>query len=51
MTAWTQITNFEIFAFIAVLVFEFLSRKCLLWTLKTIETIENFTGKLLKKYK
>ena len=40
MTASTQLTNTETFAFIAVLVFKLLSRK-----------VPNFTGKLLQNYK
>ena len=42
MIASTQIANTEIFAFIAILVFELLSRKVLL---------VNFTAKLLQSYK
>ena len=40
MTAFTQITNTEIFAFIAVLVFELLTRKLFLKTEKTTETVK-----------
>ena len=40
MVASTQITNTEIFAFIAVQVFELLSRKVLLINKKTIETVK-----------
>ena len=39
MIASTQITNTEIFVFIAVLVFKLLSRKVVLETEKTIETV------------
>ena len=42
MIASTQITNTEIFAFVAALVFKLLTRKGLF-----IKKIENFTGKLL----
>ena len=38
--ASTQITNTEIFTFIAVLVFKLLSRKVLFITEKTIETVK-----------
>ena len=59
MITSTQITNTEIFAFIAVLVFQLLSRKVLFKNRKAIETIKkqaafeeiaNFTGKLLQSY-
>ena len=60
MIASTQITNTEIFAFIAVLVFKLLSHKVLFKKKKTIETVKsrllfkkiaNFTGKLLQNNK
>ena len=60
MIALTQITNTEIFAFIAVLVFKLLSRKVLFIIEKTkkllksrllFKKIANFTGKLLQNYK
>ena len=65
MIASTQITNTEISALIAVLVFKFLSRKvlfinrkgnrsyylfCIRYTL-LFQKIAHFTGKLLKNYK
>ena len=59
MIALTQITNTEIFAFIAVLVSMLLSRKVLFINRKTIETVKklstfkkiaNFTGKLLQNH-
>ena len=62
MIASTQITNTEIFAFIAVLVFKLLSRKVLFINKKDnrncykvgrllLKKIANFTGKLLQNYK
>ena len=58
MVASTQITNTEIFAFIAVQVFELLSRKVLLINKKDNRNcqkganfLRNFTGKLLQNYK
>ena len=60
MIASTQITNAEVFAFIAVLVFKLLTRNFCLKTEKTIETVKsrllflkiaNFTCKLLQNYK
>ena len=45
MIALTQITNTEIFAFIAVLMFKLLSPRVL------FKKIANFTGKLLQSYK
>ena len=56
--ASTQITNTEIFAFIAVLVFKLLSRKVLFINRKDsrlksrllFKKITNFTGKLLQNY-
>ena len=61
MIASTQITNTEIFAFIAVLVFKLLSRKVLLKNRKDnrkllnsrlpFNKIANFTGKQLRNYK
>ena len=62
MIASTQITNTDIFAFIAVLVFKLLSRKVLLINKKdnrncykvgrlSLKKIANFTGKLLQNYK
>ena len=60
MITSTQITNTEIFAFIAVLVFKLLSRKVLFIIEKTkkllksrllFKKIANFTGKLLPNYK
>ena len=60
MIASTQITNTDIFAFTAVLVFKLLSRKVLFIDRKTTETVKNrllfknianFTGKLLRNYK
>ena len=61
MIASTQITNNEIFAFIAVLVFKLLSRKVLLKNRKDnrkllnsrlpFKKIANFTGKQLRNYK
>ena len=61
MIASTQITNTEIFAFIAVLVFKLLSRKVLFINKKDnrncykvgrllLKKIANFTGKLLQNY-
>ena len=47
MITTTEITNTEIFAFIAVLVFKLLSRKVLFINRKTLETVkEEYTGKL-----
>ena len=49
MITTTEITNTEIFAFIAVLVFKLLSRKILFINRKTLETVKEestFTGKL-----
>ena len=40
MIASTQITNTEIFAFIAVVVFKLLSRMVLFISTKTIETVK-----------
>ena len=40
MIASTQISNTEIFAFIAVLLFKLLGRKVLFKTEKTIETVK-----------
>ena len=62
MIASTQITNTEIFPFIAVLVFKLLSRKVLSINRKEnrncqkegyflFKKIINFTGKLLQNYK
>ena len=62
MIASTQITNTDIFAFIAVLVFKLLSRKVLFINKKDnrncykvgrllLKKIANFTGKLLQNYK
>ena len=60
MIALTQITNTEIFAFIAVLVFKLLNAKVLFINRKDkrnlkirllFKEIENFTGKLLQNYK
>ena len=56
MIASTQITNTEIFAFIAVLVCTLLSRKQkrqkkLLKSRLLFKKIANFTGKLLQNYK
>ena len=58
MIASAQITNSEIFAFIAVLVFKLLSRKVLfkrqqkqLKSRLLFKKITNFTGKLLQNYK
>ena len=60
MITSTQITNTEIFAFIAVLVFKLLSRKVLFIIEKTkkllksrllFKKIANFTGELLPNYK
>ena len=60
MITSTQITNTEIFAFIAVLTFKLLSRKLLFINRKTIETVKksttflknsNFTSKLPQNYK
>ena len=60
MVASTQITNNEIFPFIAALAFKLLNRKVLFVNRKTIETVKtrllfkkivNFTGKLLQNYK
>ena len=61
MIASAQITNTEIFAFIAVLVFILLSRKVLFINRKKqkkllksrlfFKKIANLTGKLLQKYK
>ena len=61
MITSTQITNTEIFAFIAVLVFKLLSRKVLFIDRKDkrnclkvgyfFKKIANFTGKLLQNYK
>ena len=56
MIASTQITNTEIFAFIAVLVFKFLSREVLFINRKDdrkidmllFKKIANFTSKLLQ---
>ena len=48
MIASTQITNTEVFAFIAVLAFKLLSHKDLSWLIFT--KIANFTGKLLQNY-
>ena len=59
MIVSTQITNTEIFAFIAVLVFQLLNRKVLFKNRKDnrknsknkkIKKIANFTGKLPQKY-
>ena len=61
MIASTQITNTDIFAFIAVLVFKLLSRKVLFINKKDnrncykvgrllLKKIANFTGKLLQNY-
>ena len=55
--ASAQITNTEIFAFIAILVFKLLSRKVLFINRKDnkkvvlSKKIANFTGKLLQNYK
>ena len=50
-----QVTNTEIFAFIAVLVFKLFSRKILFINRKEnkllFKKIVNFRGKLLQKYK
>ena len=60
MITSTQITNTEIFAFIAVLVFKLLSSKVLFIIEKTKKLLKsrllskkivNFTGKLLQNYK
>ena len=60
MIALTQITNSEIFALIAVLVFKLLNPKVLFINRKDkrnlkirllFKEIENFTGKLLQNYK
>ena len=62
MIASTQITNTDIFAFIAFLVFKLLSRKVLFINKKDnrncykvgrllLKKIANFTGKLLQNYK
>ena len=62
MIASTQITNTEIFAFIAVIIFKLLSRKVLFINKKKkqykllksrllFKKIANFTGKLLQNYK
>ena len=56
MVASAQITNAEIFTFIAVLVFKLLSRKVLLINRKDKSRLlfkkkANFTGKLLQNYK
>ena len=60
MIASTQITNTEIFGFIAVLVFKLLSRKVLFIKRKDnkllksrllLKKIAHFTGKLLRNYK
>ena len=61
MIASTKITNTEIFAVVAVLVFKLLSRKVLLINKNTqqkllksrplFKEIANFTGKLLQNYK
>ena len=56
MSASTQITNTEIFAFKAVLVFKLLSHKFLFTNRKDNrncqkKAIANFTGKLLQNYK
>ena len=61
MITSTQITNTDIFAFIAVLVFKLLSRKVLFINKKDnrncykvgrllLKKIANFTGKLLQNY-
>ena len=59
MIASTQITNIEIFAFIAVLVFNLLNRKVLFINRKDnkllksrllFEKIANLTGKLMQNY-
>ena len=58
MIASTQITNTEIFAFIAVLVFKLLSREVLFINKKKkllksrllFKKIEIFTGRLLQNY-
>ena len=55
MIASTQIRNIEIFAFIAALVLELLSRKFLFINIKDksrllFKKIANFTGKLLQNY-
>ena len=49
MITSTKLTNTEIFAFIAVLVFKLLSRKVLFRNRKGM--IAYFTGKLLQNYK
>ena len=53
MIASAQITNTEIFAFIAVLVCKLLSRKVLFLNGNFLffKKIVNFTGKLLQNYK
>ena len=60
MTAPTQVTNTEIFVFIAVLVFKLLKRKLLSINRKDNKKLKsrllfkktvNFTGKLLENYK
>ena len=61
MIASIQITTTEIFAFIAVVVFDLLIRKCLLKKQKRqqkllksrllFKKIANFTGKLLQNHK
>ena len=56
MIASTQKTNIESVAFIAVLVFELLSRKFLFINIKDnsrplFKKIANFTGKLPQNYK
>ena len=57
MIASTQITNTEIFAFIAALVFKLLSRKVLFINRKLLESrllfkkTPDFTGELLQNYK
>ena len=60
MIASTQITNTEIFALIAVLVFKLLNRKVLFINRKgnrncqnrlLFKKIANFTGKLLQNFK
>ena len=57
MVASTRITNSEVFAFIAVLIFMLLSRKVLSINRKTTQImllfkeIANFTGNLQQNYK
>ena len=57
MIASTQITNTEILAFIAALVFKLLSRKVLFINRKLLESrllfkkTPDFTGELLQNYK